>query len=259
MKFVNLIIFFFCFSGYSQDLMVEYKHSQNVGKGVDDYSHFLLTTTDETYYIMPSHKFYNSYEELYSDNDYKSHATRKCIYKKINDDNLFFYGYIPKSKSVFDEKFVQDKVNTKFEMLKDVDVLLGYKCNSARAKFRGRTYKIWFTKEISTSAGPWKFNGLPGLILKVEDDNGIFSFTATRIVQGKNFKVVEKNAQSFQNLSSLKPITYKEFVEEENITFTKFRDQAIASLPKGTVFKNMKPIRYDLIESEFEWEENKKP
>lgn len=239
--------------------MVEYKYSQNVGKDINDYTHFLLTTKDQSYYIMPSHKSYKSYEDLYSDKDYKSHTTRKSLYKNIVDNDLYFYGYIPQSKAKFDEKFVHDKINVNYEMLRGEELVLGYKCNLAKAKFRGRTYKIWFTKEISTSVGPWKFFGLPGLILKVEDTAGVYSFTASRIVQNKNFVVAEKISESFQNLSSLKPIHFKEFVELENDKFAKFRDQAIASLPKGTFLQNMKPIRYDLIESEFEWEENKNP
>jgi GLPGLI family protein len=45
-----------------------------------------------------------------------------------------------------------------------------YTCRSATAFFRGRHYTCWFTPEIPLSNGPWKFGGLPGLILEVYDD-----------------------------------------------------------------------------------------
>lgn len=34
------------------------------------------------------------------------------------------------------------------------------------------TYTSWYAPEIALNKGPWKFNGLPGLILKVEDSKG---------------------------------------------------------------------------------------
>ena len=42
--------------------------------------------------------------------------------------------------------------------------------------FRGRTYEAWFTTEIPVKDGPWKFHGLPGLILEVYDIQKHYSF-----------------------------------------------------------------------------------
>ena len=53
---------------------------------------------------------------------------------------------------------------------------MGYPCQKATATFRGRDYEAWFTPEIPVNDGPWKFFGLPGLILKVTDAENIFSF-----------------------------------------------------------------------------------
>jgi GLPGLI family protein len=47
--------------------------------------------------------------------------------------------------------------------------VLSYTCRRATTTFRGRSYTAWFTTEIPISSGPWKFGGLPGLILKLED------------------------------------------------------------------------------------------
>ena len=66
---------------------------------------------------------------------------------------------------VFDWEFFPDTMN-----------ILGYVCQLARTSFRGRNYEAWFTLEIPISKGPWKFSGLPGLILKVQTDCRDFSF-----------------------------------------------------------------------------------
>lgn len=65
----------------------------------------------------------------------------------------------------------------------DTTTILGYICQRAEAEHAGRRWRVWFTPEIPVDGGLWKFNGLPGLILKAEDDRDHFRFTATEIRQ----------------------------------------------------------------------------
>jgi len=43
------------------------------------------------------------------------------------------------------------------------------KTQKARGSFAGRDYIAWFTRQIPLPLGPYKFNGLPGLIVEIED------------------------------------------------------------------------------------------
>lgn len=56
--------------------------------------------------------------------------------------------------------------------------LLGYSCQLATTEYSGRVWNVWFTVDIPVSAGPWKFHGLPGLILRAEDSEHQFVFDA---------------------------------------------------------------------------------
>lgn len=60
--------------------------------------------------------------------------------------------------------------------------ILGYECVEASTDFHGRKWTVWFTPEIPVQNGPWKFDGLPGLILKAESESGQYSFEASGIV-----------------------------------------------------------------------------
>lgn len=63
--------------------------------------------------------------------------------------------------------------------------ILSYPCQRATAQFRGRTYEAWFTTQIPISNGPWKFSGLPGLIMKISDSQGYFAFECIGLEQLK--------------------------------------------------------------------------
>lgn len=60
----------------------------------------------------------------------------------------------------------------------DCDTILGYECGKATAEFAGRRYTAWFASEIPLPFGPYKFGGLPGLILKIEDEERQFVWEA---------------------------------------------------------------------------------
>lgn len=69
-----------------------------------------------------------------------------------------------------------DKMDWKIE--NETKTLGNYTLQKATTHFGGRVWTAWFTTEIPISEGPYKFRGLPGLILLVEDSqkNFIFSF-----------------------------------------------------------------------------------
>lgn len=61
--------------------------------------------------------------------------------------------------------------------------ILGYACRRATCTFRGRNYEAWYAPEIAVSGGPWKFGGLPGLIIAVKDDAGVLDLEASGVEQ----------------------------------------------------------------------------
>lgn len=58
------------------------------------------------------------------------------------------------------------------------DTICGYLCQEATTEYGGRTWTVWYAPEIPVQYGPWKMNGLPGLILKATDSEGLHTFEA---------------------------------------------------------------------------------
>lgn len=59
-----------------------------------------------------------------------------------------------------------------WKILPEDDKIENYKVQKATTEFAGRKWTAWFASEIPLQDGPYKFYGLPGLILKMEDASG---------------------------------------------------------------------------------------
>lgn len=68
--------------------------------------------------------------------------------------------------------------------------ILGYECQLAQCDFAGRHYSAWFTAELPLPYGPYKFGGLPGLIVRLQDDEGQFVWTLTGFERSRDRIVV---------------------------------------------------------------------
>ncbi len=79
--------------------------------------------------------------------------------------------------------YAEDRPVFDWTITPDTMTVVGYVCKKAICLFRGRYYTVWFTPDIPITEGPWKFNGLPGLILKAEDSEGDYSFVCTALYQ----------------------------------------------------------------------------
>ena len=101
-----------------------------------------------------------------------------------NDDftvrNNFFMNYAEYNDSAF-------KIN--WEMHPDTMTVCGYLCHKATARIRGVDWTAWYAEDIPIDAGPWKFHGLPGMILKVTNAENTHDYEAVTI-RKPNFEYV---------------------------------------------------------------------
>lgn len=77
-----------------------------------------------------------------------------------------------------------------------IKTINNYQCRLAVCKFHGREYKAWYTNELPYQDGPWKFNGLPGLITEVYDTKDHYHFTLISIKQANLSPVCFYNLRS---------------------------------------------------------------
>ncbi|WP_291047254.1 MULTISPECIES: GLPGLI family protein [unclassified Empedobacter] len=102
------------------------------------------------------------------------------IYSNLKDSVVIIQEQIDVEMFIFKEK--TPKMNWKIwdEIKKENNLNI----RKATTSFRGRNYTVWFTLDIPISVGPWKFNGLPGAIVSIEEDKKRYSWflkNATKI------------------------------------------------------------------------------
>ena len=77
----------------------------------------------------------------------------------------------------------EDTETPTWNMVEGSDSVCGYLCQKANGKFHGKTWNVFYAEDIPTIAGPWKLQGLPGLITYAADDEGIHTFKLIGIYQ----------------------------------------------------------------------------
>lgn len=118
----------------------------------------------------------------------------------------------------------------KWKLFNENKVIGKFKCQKATTTFRGRNYVAWFTTEIPISMGPWKLNGLPGLILEAYDDTLQIQFAFESISMPENVD----SSMAFP-IKEGRRITFEEHKTIIETTFQK--TIAMADIPKGTKVK----------------------
>ncbi|MBQ6208192.1 MAG: GLPGLI family protein [Prevotella sp.] len=121
---------------------------------------------------------------------------------EIGDDHFWFMhnealmhiatttvGY-PEGKTVtlesippFQYEVTEDMEIPTWNMVEGSDSVCDYLCQKANGKFRDKTWNVLYAEDIPTVAGPWKLQGLPGLITYAADDEGIHTFKLIGIYQ----------------------------------------------------------------------------
>ena len=126
-------------------------------------------------------------------NPYTGYTTlRDEVFKNTPDKGFMRFIHMPGWVSC------REKIEGLFDwQLQEGDsVVCEYPCHKAVTTFRGRTWTVWYTLDIPYSDGPWKFCGLPGLVLYAYDSEGYFRFNCIGIEKGDGHEIKMKTPKS---------------------------------------------------------------
>lgn len=98
------------------------------------------------------------------------------------------------------------QVKMNWKILPDKKSIGNWSVQKAETDFAGRHWIAWFSADIPVQDGPYKFHGLPGLIVKLEDKSGYYKFE----LKGIKNNILERNIFAFEWEKPI-PIDYKKY------------------------------------------------
>lgn len=101
---------------------------------------------------------------------------KEFLLENANTKRLSYYGKV----SIDSYTYQEDIPQIDWVLSDSTKMICGYLCHQATAVFRGRNWIAWFC-DIPKSVGPWKLNGLPGLILEAQSEDKEHTFTAISV------------------------------------------------------------------------------
>ena len=166
------------------------------------------------------------------------------------EKNLSTGSKIFKSRILRDEYAYEEDRPMIWKILPETAKIGEYKTQKAETNFAGRTWSAWFTTEIPIQDGPYKFSGLPGLIIKVEDSKGDYSF---------DLKETKKIAEipTFNKRGSTIPVK-REVFEKQQQQFEKDPMAALNAMGSQNMRIQMDPDQRKQMETRQKTENKKK-
>ena len=163
-----------------------------------------------------------------------------------NGKDYFFNGVLKNQ-----DYFIHDKVPHIVWNIEETSSkkILGYDCVKATTTFRGSKMVAYFTKDLPYSAGPFKYYGLPGLILDLREVN-----TNYNIWKAQKVELVVDSKIKMQPNFKYDKITFKDFVTAKDGAFI----SSIKSINQGVPGSNVTFERNVGLEKLYEWETTNK-
>lgn len=245
MKVFYLLIYLMCIATFAQNrvLSANYEIYYDTHSPHKKFGHLYYDTkSNESVFIEDLEKHpWNlaTQTELMTMTLEKKMNARYIVYKHLSSSLVMFEDF---AKTIYQ---VQEYYpNYQWNITKEEKIIGDILCQKAEGYYRGTLFEAWYSKEIPISSGPWKFHGLPGLVVEVQSENKKYKYVLTSIKWENEIskqlpiaeKVIEK--QAFEKLK-------KEFIIET----------AQKSAPRGSTVSTIKNSREGFLESIYEWEE----
>lgn len=162
---------------FNANIRVTYDSKLQLGEKYYHNQRFFLVGNSQDYYFGAAQNYLNDtgqYKSTGIDTRSISDYFQERIIRADNKTNVF--------TNIMDSKIrYEEKGGIKWVLYSDTKLINGVKCQMAATNKFGRRWIAYFSKDYPQSFGPYKFNGLPGLIFELYDTRDDYHFTLTKV------------------------------------------------------------------------------
>jgi len=171
----------------------------------------------------------------------------RVVYADFEDGKVVERDFIVKRTFV-----IPDTLRTiNWTLLDETKEISGMKCQKATASVHGREYETWFSRAIPLPYGPWKLQGLPGLILEARSTDGEINFELKEVqypAEGSLKIVPPTDGQTVVGYASFYELQDRKAQEAEKSFRAKLAELQQSKGTASTVTHTVGPIKVIRIE-----------
>ncbi|WP_294303631.1 GLPGLI family protein [uncultured Chryseobacterium sp.] len=150
--------------------------------------------------INPEETFYYERSYFVSDSIEQTSGMRTFIGKPSDflSKNRKNRQYVLYSFQSFDIYKLKDAPAMIWNIEKETKISSSLKLQKATTRYGGRNWTAWFSRDFPFQEGPYKFYGLPGMIVEIYDDKENYHFTLNKSQNFSDTQFIEmyKNAKN---------------------------------------------------------------
>ncbi|MFT6096031.1 MAG: GLPGLI family protein [Mariniflexile sp.] len=223
-----LFLFTSVLSSQNKALVAEYTYSNRSSNRIE----VLIANETEGFYQVLNKKALekSTPKTELKDGSYTISGLKNSTFSNfifLNVSDTLNYSYL---KTQNQEMMVLDEMpKLEWKLLKEDKLIDKYICKKAEVQFRGRKFTAWYAPEIAVPFGPFKFKGLPGLIINVESTyNGSTLYWNLTSLKYDN-SIVVPNKSDFEG----KEFTLREVLTNETNERNDRSKRTLAKMGRG--------------------------
>ncbi|AZA78264.1 GLPGLI family protein [Chryseobacterium sp. G0186] len=163
-----------------------------------------------------------------------------------SNENIQYFNLVGMSILTYKEPLIKN-----WKLSNDTKMINTINCKKAEITFKGRNWIAWYSPEIPLPYGPYKFSGLPGLIIKITDDKKEYDFELVKSVSNSALKgrLININENRYNNAFETTRPKFEKALKDANSNLI-----GVLQSSETTIIQGKEMIR----QRQKEREENKK-
>lgn len=167
------------------------------------------------------------------------------IYKNYPKGYITYTDFVPLDFFSYEEPL--DAIE--WDIKEDKRKILGFAVQRAVTKYGGRFWEAWFAPNLPINDGPYKFNGLPGLILKIQDSEKHYVFELEHVgrcdepipIQIAKLNYINTNRKTFHDMKR----SYTQNIHEHLLNLGIVMDDSMPLKEASESDNNFLELKYD--------------